>query len=58
MDKPPGHEMSIEFRTKVFILVNKSVLSHLTFYLESDDPKPVDFNGKRYPLLVNCKYSN
>ena len=26
--------------------MNKSVISHITFYLEDDDPKPVDFNGE------------
>ena len=26
--------------------MNKSVLSHITFYLEDDDHKPVNFNGE------------
>ena len=26
--------------------INKSVLSHITFYLEDDDYKAVDFNGE------------
>ena len=26
--------------------MNKSVLSHITFYLEDDDHKAVDFNGE------------
>ena len=26
--------------------MNKSVLSHIMFYIEDDDYKPVDFNGE------------
>ena len=26
--------------------INKSVMSHITFYLGEDDHKPVDFNNK------------
>ena len=27
-------------------MINKSVLSHITFYLEDDDHKPVEFNNE------------
>ena len=43
---PPGHKIYKEPRTKLFKKVNKSVLSHITFYFEDDDHKPVDFKGE------------
>ena len=43
---PPGHKIHIEPRVKLFKKVNKSVLSHITFYFEDDDYKPVDFHGE------------
>ena len=42
----PGHKMYKERRVKLFKKVNKSVLSHITFYFEDDDSKPVDFHGE------------
>ena len=42
---PPGHKIYKEPRMKLFKKINKSVLSHITFYLEDDDHKPVDFDG-------------
>ena len=45
LDKPPGHRIYKEPSVKFFKKINKSVLSHVTFYLEDDDHKPVDFNG-------------
>ena len=42
----PGHEIFKEPRVKLFKKVNKSVLSHITFYFEDDDHKAVDFNGE------------
>ena len=46
LDKPLGHKIYMESRIKLFKKVNKSVLSHIMFYLDVDDHKPVDFNGK------------
>ena len=43
MDKPPRRKIYKEPRNKLFMKVNKSVLSHETFYKEDDDHKPVDF---------------
>ena len=40
---PPGHKIYKEPRVKLFKKITKSVLSHITFYLEDDDHKPVDF---------------
>ena len=42
--QPPGHEIYKQPTVKLFRKNNKSVLSHLTFYLEDDDHKSVDFN--------------
>ena len=47
LSSPPGHKIHIEPRVKLFKKVNKSVLSHITFYFEDDDYKPVDFHGER-----------
>ena len=43
---PPGHKIYKEPRVKLFKKVNKSVLSHITFYLVDDDHKPVDLNNE------------
>ena len=39
----PGHKIYKEKRIKLFKRINKSVLSHITYYLEDDDQKPVEF---------------
>ena len=44
LSSPPGHKIYKEPRVKLFKKVNKSVLSHITFYFEDDDHKTVDFN--------------
>ena len=46
LSAPPGHKIYKEPRIKLFKKVNKSVLSHITFYLEDDDYKPVDFHNE------------
>ena len=46
LSSPSGHKIYKEPRVKVFKKINKSVLSHITFYFEDDDHKPVDFNGE------------
>ena len=43
LSAPPGHKIYKEARIKLFKKINKSVL---TFYLEDDDHKPVDFNKR------------
>ena len=42
----PGYEIHKESRVKLIKKIDKSVLSHITFYLEDDDQQPVDFNGE------------
>ena len=46
LSSPPGHKIYKEPRIKLFKKVNKSVLSHIKFYFEDDDHKPVGFNGE------------
>ena len=46
LSSSPGHRIYKEPRIKLFKKVNKSVLSHITFYFEDDDHKPVDFHGE------------
>ena len=46
LSSPPGHKIYKEPRVKLFKKINKSVLSHITFYLEDDDHKSVDFNNE------------
>ena len=46
LSSPPGHKIYKEPRVKLLKKVNKSVLSHITFYFEDDDYKPVDFHGE------------
>ena len=49
----PGHKIYKEPIVKLLKRVNKSVLSHITFYLEDDDHKPVDFTGET--ISLNCQ---
>ena len=46
LSSPPGHKIYREPRVKLSKKINKSVLSHITFYFEEDDHKPVDFNNE------------
>ena len=46
LSSPPGHKIYKELRVKLFKKVNKSVLSHITFYSDDDDYKLVDFHGE------------
>ena len=46
LSSPPGHRIYNEPKIKLFKKINKSVLSHIKFYFEDDDYKPVDFNNE------------
>ena len=46
LSSPPGHKIYKEPRVKLFKKINKSVLSHITFYFEDDNYKPVDFHNE------------
>ena len=45
LDMPAGHKIYKEPKLKRLRKKNKSVLSHIKFYLEDDDHKPIIFNG-------------
>ena len=46
LDQPPGHKIFEGPKVKLFKKTNKFLLSHITFCLEDDDYKPVDFNNE------------
>ena len=46
LSSPPGHKIYKEPRIKLFKKINKSVLSPITFFIEDDDYKPVDFHNE------------
>ena len=46
LSSPPGHRIYKEPRIKLFKKINKSVLSHITFYFEDEDYKLVDFHNE------------
>ena len=59
--KPPGLKIFKEPRIKHFKRINRYVLFHITFYLEDDDHKPVDFNGETISFtcqLVKIQFYN
>ena len=61
LDKPPGHKICKEPRFQIFRRLNIYVLSHITFYLEDEDHRRVDFNGERIPFtcqLLKIKFYN
>ena len=45
-DQPPGHKLYKQPKVKLFKKINKSVLSHITFYIEDDAHKLVGFNSE------------
>ena len=53
LSSPPGHEIYKKLRVKLFKKVNKSVLSHITFYFGGDEYKPVDFIGETVSFTVH-----
>ena len=53
LHQPPGHKIYKEPKVKLFKKMNKSILSHITFYFEDDDYKPVDFNNEI--VLFTCQ---
>ena len=44
LDKKPGYKVFCEPETIHYKKIKKSVLNTITFYLEDDDNKEVDFN--------------
>ena len=46
LDKPSGYKVFCEPETIHYKKISKSVLNTITFYLEDDNNKKVDFNGE------------
>ena len=46
LDKKPGYKLFLEPETIHYKKINKSVLNTITFYLENNNNKEVDFNGE------------
>ena len=46
LDKPSGYKVFCQPETILYKKINKSVLNTITFYLEDDDHKEVNFNGE------------
>ena len=44
LSSPPGYKIFKEPRVKLLKKINKSVLSHITFYFEDDDHKTSRFS--------------
>ena len=52
LSSPPGHKIYKKPKVKLFKRINKSVLSHITFYFEHDH-KLIDFNSET--ISFNCQ---
>ena len=46
LDKPSGYKVFCEHETIHYKKVNKSILNTITFYLEDNNHKEIDFNGE------------
>ena len=46
LDKPSGYKVFCQPETIHYKKINKSILNTITFYLEDDNNKEVDFNGE------------
>ena len=53
LSSKPGHNKIKQPRIKLFKKINEGVLPHITFYLDDEDHKPVDFNGQM--ISFTCK---
>ena len=52
LDKLPGYKVFSEPETIHYKKINKFVLNTITFYLEDNDHKEVDFNGETLTLTL------
>ena len=53
LSSPPGHKKYNQPRITFLKKINKPALSHIMFYLEDDDHKPLDFYGE--PISFTCQ---
>ena len=52
LDKPAGYKIFSEPETIHYKKINKSVLNTITFYLEDDNNKEVNFNGETLTFTI------
>ena len=52
LDKKPGYKVFSEPETIHYKKINKSVLNTITFYLEDDNNKEVNFNGETFTFTL------
>ena len=52
LSSSPGHKIYKEPRIKLFKKVNKSIQSHITFYLKDDDHKPDDIHNETVSIAL------
>ena len=52
LEKPPGYKVFCDPETTHHKKINKSVLNTITFYLEDDDHKEVNFNGETFNFTL------
>ena len=53
LSSPPGQKLCKEPIIKLFEKINKSVLSHITFYLADTDGQPSEFHNET--INFNCQ---
>ena len=53
LDKPAGYKVISEPETIHYKKINKSILNTITFYLEDDNNKEVDFNGETLTFTLH-----
>ena len=58
LSSPPGHWKYKETKIKLFQKLKKSVSFQMSFYLEDDDHKPIDFNGETISFFANYSKYN
>ena len=56
LDQPPGHKRYNPPGIKFFRKINKSVLSHIAFFLKDDEYKPGNFSNKT--ISFSCHFIN
>ena len=52
LDKKPGFKIFLEPETIHYKKINKSVLNTITFYLEDDKNKEVNFKGETFTFTL------
>ena len=52
LDQKPGYKVFSEPETIQYKKINKSVLNTITFYLENNNNKEIDFNGEKLTFTL------